>query len=405
MMKILQLARKFPYPLKDGEAIGVTNLAKSLAGFGCQITLLSMNTSKHYVDTSSIPASAFGHYQDIHTVFLDNRVTAIGALKNIFAGTSYHVSRYYIEAFDEKLKMLLRKNDFDIVQLESVYMCPYIDTIRKNSNAKISMRSHNVEYEIWERIVSNNPLAPKNIYLHLQVERLKKYELETLNDVDFLVTVTQRDLDTYRKSGYTGPGLSSPTSMDSTVFNHEILPLDDLSFCFIGSLDWMPNLEGLEWFLKDVWADLVKKYPMAKIHIAGRNTPDKIRALANKNIIIEGEVDDAIAFVSRHKVLVVPILSGSGIRVKILEGMALERVVVTTHIGAEGIDAVNQRDLIFADTAKEFFEALDAILNDKYDLDEIGSNARVFIKKHFDREKNARNLYDAYQEMMRVSAC
>ena len=147
MTRILQLTKKFPFPLKDGESIAVTNLSQSLKVLDCEITLLSMNTIKHYLDIDSLPPS-FDHYHEIYTVKLDNRVTPLGAFINLFSRESFHVNRFFFKAFRDKLTDLLHKNQYDVIQLETLYLAPYIDLIRKYSNAQVVMRSHNVEFEI-----------------------------------------------------------------------------------------------------------------------------------------------------------------------------------------------------------------------------------------------------------------
>jgi len=128
------------------------------------------------------------------------------------------------------------------------------------------------------------------------------------------------------------------------------------------------------------------------LHIAGRNTPDNIKSLASESIIIEGEVDDAKAFINQHPITIVPLLSGSGMRVKILEGMALSRVVISTSIGMEGIDAKDKIEIIKADTPEDFANNLHWILNDKEEQNKIASNARKYIAAHFDTEANAKKL-------------
>lgn len=390
-MRILQLTKKFPFPLKDGESIAVTNLSKSLKALGCEITLLSMNTVKHYVNTDSLP-DTFDHYKRIYTVELDNRVTVFGALKNLFTSDSYHVCRFYYEEFRLKLVELLKQDSYDIIQLETLYLAPYIDLIRTFSNAKIVMRSHNVEFEIWDRITENTTFLPKKLYIRYLAKKLRRFELDQLDKYDALVTVTQRDLNAYINHGFKGKGLALPIGIDTGEYVSNKLDFDELSISFIGSLDWLPNLEGLNWFLEEVWPEIRRTRPKLKLHIAGRNTPDSIRALANDSIVVEGEVEDAHKFINQHAITIVPLLSGSGMRVKILEGMALGRVVISTQIGMEGIDAHHKEDILVADSEDEFIQAIQWIMNNEEAAENLAIKAKAFIKTNFDREVNARKL-------------
>jgi len=398
-MKILQLTKKFPYPLKDGESIAVTNLSKSLVAHGCEMTLLSMNTSKHFVEIDQLP-DTYNHYNAIHTVYLDNRVTAIGALANLISLDSYHVSRFDYKEYRDKLIELLEAEKFDIIQLETLYLAPYIETIKNHSSAKVIMRSHNVEFEIWNRVVDSTSFLPKKWYLRYLSNKLRTFELERLEHYDALVTVTQRDLDQYKSLGYIGIGISSPIGVDLNQYEPRDNDLTQLSLSFIGSLDWMPNLDGLNWFLKEVYPAVIKKYRYLIFSIAGRNTPKSIVDLSSDNILIHGEVDSAINFINDNPIMIVPLLSGSGMRVKILEGMALKKVVISTAVGAEGINAVHKESILIADTPAEFLECIKWLLDSPVRMTDVGQRARQFIGEYFDESKNAEKLVSFYNSIL-----
>jgi len=397
-MKILQLTKKFPYPLKDGESIAVTNLAKSLVAQGCEMTLLSMNTSKHFVETDKLPSS-YDHYEAIHTVYLDNRVTVLGAITNLFTSESYHVSRFDFQLYKDKLIELLKDNVYDIIQLETLYLAPYADVIRQYSNAKVVMRSHNVEFEIWNRVVESTSFLPKKWYVSHLTSKLRNFEIQSLKKYDALVTVTQRDLDQYVSLGFSKDSLTSAIGIDIEKYKPRSKPIEELSLSFIGSLDWMPNLDGLDWFLNDIWNDVLGQTPNIKLHIAGRNTPESILLLANDNLLIHGEVDSAVGFINDYPIMIVPLLSGSGMRVKILEGMALGKVVISTTIGAEGIDAVHQESIMIADTKDEFLAAIAWLNEDRSQISKIGNAAREYIGKNFDQMTNAEKLVNFYNNL------
>ncbi len=397
-MKILQLCKKFPYPLKDGESIAVTYLSNALHNLGCEMSLLSMNTSKHYMDISELPAD-FNHYKEIHVTALDNSIKAFDAFKNLFSSESYHVSRFVCADFKNKLISLLQNNEYDVVQLETLYLAPYIDVIKQYSNAIITMRAHNVEFEIWERITSNTKFLPKRWYLQYLTRKLKRYELEHLNKYDYLVAVSERDLKKFKTLGYKNGAMSSPIGLDmknyATINSRK--SIDDI--CFIGALDWIPNMEGLMWFIENVWPELNRNYPDLKFHIAGRNTPDSLKNLNLPNLVVHGEVADAIEFVDKFSMMIVPLFSGSGMRVKILEGMALGKVVITTTLGKEGIHAENDVHLLVADNPEEFINQISGVLTGQKDKAQIGKSARSFVEGYYDHGVNAMKLLEKYRSL------
>jgi len=397
-MKILQLCKKFPYPLKDGESIAVTYLSNALYEQGCEITLLSMNTTKHFTNVGELPPD-FNHYKSIHVTDLDNKIKVFDAFKNLFSKESYHVSRFISKEFENKLIELLEQENFDVVQLETLYLAPYIDTIKKHSNALVTMRAHNVEFEIWERITNNTSFLPKKWYLKYLTEKLKRFELNRLNDYDYLIAVSERDLKQFKHLGYKNGAMASPIGLNLGNYAR-IIPGQNLNdMCFIGALDWMPNLEGLTWFLQETWPLLHKKFPGITFHIAGRNTPSSLLQKREQGINVHGEVDNAIDFINQYPIMIVPLFSGSGMRVKILEGMALGKVVVTTTLGKEGIEAEHGKHLLIADDPESFIKAIENIHKNPGLVRSIGQNAKQFVEDFYDHNHNANLLLNKYREL------
>ena len=401
-LSILQLGKKFPYPLKDGESVAVTQMSKALNQLGCEITLLCMNTSKHYFDIKDLPRD-YNHYKEIHFTSVDNVIKPIDALKNLFSKESYHVSRFISKSFDDKLIELLKQNDYDIIQMETLYLAPYIDTIKKHSNAIVSMRAHNVESEIWERIAKNTRFLPKKLYLNYLTSKLKRFEVDNLNSYDYLIAVTEKDLQTFIKMGYKNGAMTSPIGIDMSNYGKVNFPgikLKD-TICFLGSLDWMPNLEGLDWFLKKVWPVLHMLRPNLKFHIAGRNTPKHILDLNIPNVVVHGEIEDATQFLAEHAILLVPLFSGSGMRVKILEGMAMGSVIVATAMGAEGIPCTDQENILIADNKEMFLEKIEKCLDNPVLMKNISNNAIKFVNKNFDYIQVGKQLLKSYKEKLK----
>lgn len=400
-MKVLQLCKKFPYPLKDGESIAVTYLSRAMVELGHEVSLLSMNTSKHYTDVEALPED-FNHYSEIHVTPLDNALTIKDAFFNLFSKDSYHVSRFVCQDFKQKLVELLQTQSFDVIQLETLYLTPYIEVIREHSDAIIAMRAHNVEFEIWERIAENTTFLPKKWYLKYLTSKLKDYELSNLNEYDYLIAVSETDLRKFKQLGYKNGAMASPIGLDITQYNQSQKPStsNGLSLGFIGALDWIPNMEGLEWFLDKVWPRIHEAMPEVTFHIAGRNTPDHLFALDLPNVIIHGEVPDAVAFMQQYNIMVVPLFSGSGMRVKILEAMALGKLVISTSLGCEGIHAQHGEHILIADTVKSFADQILAGLNNASMQEVIGQSARKFILDTYDYKSNAQKLMDKYQYLL-----
>lgn len=395
-MRILQLCKKFPYPINDGEVIAITNLARAFKALGAEVHLLCINTPKHFFDIAQLPDS-FNFYKTIQSVPVDTDLKPRQAFLNLFSSKSYHIDRFVSANFSEKIKETLEKIQPDIVQLETLFLAPYIADIRKHSNAQIVMRAHNVEHEIWSRITKNTPALLKRKYLAYLTRKLKKFELDHLNKYDLLVPITNRDLATFQKLGFTGSHEVIPIGIDHQLYQSDPIKTNEpLSISFIGSLDWVPNLEGMDWFIKNAWPKMRAAFPDLTLHLAGRNTPNHLYELAPQKIIVHGEVPDAQAFINQHPIMIVPLLSGSGMRVKILEGMALGRVVITTSIGLEGIEASHEQEVLIANTANEWFECLKYCQENPDRLSEIGTAARKLIQTTYDNLEIGQRLLQRF---------
>ena len=399
-MKILFLCKKFPYPLKDGESIAVSNLGRDLKALGCDISLLSMNTSKHYSDPTALPED-YNHFSAIYTVDVDNSIKPWRALTSLLSGKSYHVQRFESNAFRDKLVEVLSKETFDIIQVETLYLAPYIDTIRACTQAPIVMRAHNVEHEIWERITHHTSSNVRKLYLRYLTKQLKAYEIEQFPYYDYLVTLTERDLAHFRAKGYKNGAAAAPIGFDISAYPH-VEPRfgPDMSVCFIGSLDWMPNREGLEWFLEHCWPDIHARWPGITFHIAGRNTPVELLERKWPGVTVHGEVADATAFVQQHAAMIVPLFSGSGMRVKIAEGMMMGKVVITTTIGKEGIAGEDRQHFLVADTSAQMIEAVRLCVEEPDRAAMMGQEAQSNASLQFDSVNAAKKILDVYTQLL-----
>ncbi len=399
-MKVLFLCKKFPYPLKDGESIAVSNLCKELKALGCDITLLCMNTSKHYINPQHLP-SEYDYFTRIHSIDLDNTLKPWKAIASMVSGESYHISRFNSVVFRTKLIQVLKEEQFDIVQLETLYLAPYVDTIRAYSKARVVMRAHNVEHEIWERITQNTGSNIRKWYLGHLTRKLRQYEIEQFPSYDYLVTLTDRDLNQFKDKGYKNGASSAPIGFDATLYPYSPSKFGkEMSLCFIGSLDWMPNLEGLNWFLQNCWPLIHKKWPLVSLHIAGRNTPMSLLQLRLPNVTVHGEVSDAVEFISRHPVMIVPLFSGSGMRVKIVEGMVMGKVIITTSLGREGIEGKHKEHLLVANEAQDFLKSIAYCVENPNEALRIGEKAQEKATGQFDGQQAARQIMDIYQKLL-----
>lgn len=398
-MKVLQLCNKPPFPPVDGGCVAMNAITSGLLANGHEVKVLAINTPKHSFQKEKIPAEYFQKTK-IESVFINTNLSVLKALKNLFTKGSYNVERFYSKAFEEKLITLLKKDDFDVVHFESLFVAPYLEAVKKYSDGKTVLRAHNTEHLIWERLAMQSENLLKKRYLNFLAQRMKKYETEILNEFDGIAAITAQDRVIFMKNGCQKPIEVFPLGIDSAQYK----PADENeveypSLFHLGSMDWQPNEEGIKWFLENVWLKINEQFPEMKLYLAGRNMPEWLRSLEMRNVLVEENVGNAHDFMRNKAVMIVPLLSGSGMRVKIIEGMALGKAIISTTVGAEGIDCKDGENILIADTPEKFVEQTTKSVNNKHFYNMICSNARKQAVEKYNYKRIAEELSNYYKSL------
>ena len=388
-MRILQLCNKPPYPPIDGGTKAMHNITQGLLDAGHQVKVLCISTKKHPLKVASIP-DELRERTRIEGVFVDTSLNVVDAFTDLVTADNYNISRFFSPDMDIRLIQLLSQEEFDIIHLESLFVTPYIPTLRRYSKARIVLRSHNLEHVIQERIAQGERNILKKPYRKFLARQLKNYENEVLKQVDGVAAITSADAEQMGSHGCTTPIITIPFGVNPAEYAASRPPGEPIFF-HLGSMDWLPNEEGIRWLLRAVWPRVLQTHPKAKLHLAGNRMPkDMIRARLPGTTVV-GRVPDANRYISQRHVMLVPLFSAGGMRVKIIEGMAMGKCIISTSIGAEGIDIEPGKNILIADTAAAFTEQIDKVLADPQMADTIGTRARELIRK---RHTNAEIIKD-----------
>lgn len=401
-MNILLVAHKPPYPPVDGGTLATLNMALGLAKAGNRVTVLAMVTPKHPSEESQIPDDyrAMVDFRHHHVGISTNPFQ--GILNLLFSRKPYNIKRFEDSGFRDSLRGLLQATHFDIIQLEGLYLYPYVKTIRKNSTAFVVLRAHNVENIIWARLAKDGRNILRAWYFHILAKRIEKIEKEIICRVDALVPISPNDSDWFRSHGGGIPSITIPATYFPQPEPKQGVQAPPNAICYLGALDWLPNTEGLEWFIARVLPILRDRIDSLTVHIAGRNAPQGLvkRLSHTDNVIYHGEVGNAISYLSGYRIMIAPIISGSGIRVKIVEGMFLGKAIATTTIGCEGIAAVNGEHLLIADSPESFADAIEKLVNSDELISHISTKARTFASENFDAIGQSIRLTEFYKALI-----
>ena len=233
------------------------------------------------------------------------------------------------------------------------------------------------------------------------MQKLKRFELQFLSKVDGILAISELD-NTYFKQFTEAKNYVIPYGIDDIdirIAENEITQRQcDCNLFYIGALDWIPNQKGLIWFIKEVWPVINKDLTYAKLHIAGRNTPKSLINLINstKNVQFYGEIEDAKSFMLSYSAMVVPLFSGSGIRVKIIQALGYGIPVIASSKAVEGINAEHEKHILIANNPREFSTCIRRILTDKHLYIQLSRNGKELIQLKYNNKAYIRGLVNFY---------
>lgn len=393
-MKILVLAKQCPFPLDDGASIAIHMLSKGLVVAGATVDLLAFNTVKHRYD-GDLDISELSHYNSIQLIDLDNRPAVIGAALNMMTKQSYHASRYRSPKMELRLSSILAKQHYDFVQIESSHLLIYYDLISRYHSGKIVLRAHNIEHLIWRRYQARLENIILSRYHHIQANRLRDIEEQYTPKLDGILTVSEVDKEFFFPLNQRS--FTIPIGLDMPSVGDQLRKTSSPTFGFIGSMDWSPNIEGLRWLFDHVITPSNSAFRMV---LAGRNFETaKLGIPSRGNIRILGEIEDVNEFWNQVDVLMVPLFSGSGTRVKIIEAFTHQKLVLTTSIGIEGIPANDGEHAVIRDQEEDWASAIDKIIGDWPAYDALQRNGRKLAEKYYEYRQVGAAAMEIYQQL------
>ena len=394
-MRILFLCNKLPYPPNEGGSMAMNMMIEGFIKAGHEVKVLAVSSNKYTFNPSEVPED-YKNQTQLETVFIDLKLRIFPAIYCFLRRKSYHVHRFISKEFEAKLEQILKAQNFDIVQIETIFLTPYLKQIRELSHAKVFLRAHNIEHLIWKRLSENTKNPFKSIYLdHLSVQ-LKNYEIDHLEKYDGIICISKVD-EKYYSNFTKEPMITATFGLDLKHYkpHQKAEPLNSLSF--IGALNWMPNEEGLKWFLKEIWPSIHDKFPSLKFYIASKEIPKWLTDSATEKVELVSDLQHAKDFITSKSIMVVPLKSGSGIRIKIIEGMALEKAIISTTIGAEGINYTDGENILIADRKEEFLAQISLCMDDQNFIKSIGKKARKTAEEDHNADKIIKDLVSFYQ--------
>jgi len=377
----------------------VYNTIKGLVNRGHQVSLVALNAKHNFQEP---PEDSLLEQINYRAYDIDTSVSVFDVALNLFSKTSFNIDKYYDPDFEKLLIREVRNNDYDVIQFDGLFVSLYMNAVRKNCTSKLIYRAHNVEHQVWQRLAAlkNDPF--KKSYLKMHARRIKNYELEQLNKVDAIAVFTEQDKSTLMEYGTKVPIEILPVGINLDLYKPDYSKTEVPTLFFLGSLDWLPNREGIEWFLENFHKDIESGDLPVKFYVAGNDIPERFDDYeVMGKIFIPGEVDNALEFVNSKSIMIVPLLSSGGVRVKIVEGMAMEKCIISTSLGAEGIKFTDGENILIANSFDAFYDAIKRCISDEKYCRYIGLNARKLIEQQHDINVVTDKLVNLYNKLLK----
>ena len=376
-MNLLILSHKPPYPIVDGGCHAMDRFVRDLLKTfpSAKVHYLCIATQKHPFQADEIPKDLSKHIS-FSSVEISTRINPWTAFIHVLQNKSYHISRFKQSPILEKIVAITEKESLDYIFFESIFCGAYIDEIMSLSQAKRVLRAHNVEHLIWEKLSLNSKNPLKRWYLSHLSKTLRSFELNFVSKNDHVFSIAPSDNHYFKNNGVQQTNYI-PVSMQGK----ESKALKSNAICFLGAYNWMPNKEGLLWFSNEVFPALLQQHPALILNVAG-SFSEEIKVLRNKKqIVLHGFVPSSKSFISKHGIFIAPILSGSGIKMKVLEAMSLGVPCVLSAHAAEGLDL--PEIIPVCHNNEDFIKQVSLLLQSEDLARKVGAEGLNYIKENY----------------------
>lgn len=385
-MNILFVSALMPYPLYSGGQVRVYNLIRRLA-------------KKHDITLATFLRSLDEKRWEKDLSFCKKIITFYrghawqpGYVLRAIAGTKpLLLASYDHEDLREEIATELATGEYDLVHIEPWYVWPSIPI----TTTPVVAVTHNIEYGIYAQYARTFPFAPVRPFYYWDVVKLRFWEEHVWKRASKVIAVSPDDARVIQESiGSRSSVAVVPNGVDVTSFHFVVKKIGRRPvLLFVGSFAWMQNRDAIVWLVKEIWQRIRSRHPNANLRVVGRNMPDAIRSrVTGGGITILEHVEDIQKEFQAADILLAPIRIGGGTSFKILEAMASGLPVVTTTLGATGLNVTHGQELMIGDTPDQLVDAADTLLSSPQKRQEIAKRARIIIEKHYTWDRIASSL-------------
>ena len=400
-MRLLYVSVVYPLPPNNGSKMRILSILRAIANAGHDVTLVAFAEPEEIGGTDQELAGVCKESDIIprRMVSLSQGKNYTGRLRALFAPTPFTLNRFRSEAVRARITERLRSGKFDAVICDNVYSAINLPA----TDVPVVMNSQNVEYVILERFVEQEGNSPKSWYAWLEASKLRRFEAAMYQRATLALTCSCVDAELVRKLCPSLPVAVVPNVVDVSEYDVHAEE-DDQTIIYQGGMDWFPNRDALEYFVRDILPLVQKEISGVRLIAAGRSPVPEFRARFQDVPALEftGTLPDLKPVIARATVSVVPLRIGSGTRLKILEGGAMGKAMVSSSIGVEGLDFANGKEILIADEPAQFARHVVALLRDPAQRRRLGTAARKRVLADYDLRALERSVVAALSLLERA---
>jgi GT2 family glycosyltransferase/glycosyltransferase involved in cell wall biosynthesis len=384
--QMLMVSPFSPYPPLHGGAVRMYSLLKRLR-HNFEIDLISYADTPAEFDSESIEEL---RKMCRRVILIDRDVSSVGGILE-----PSHTRGFRSEEMAQEIEYFLDREDYDVVQVEYTRMSHFMPS--RTANMVRVLVEHDVSFVSLGRSRATLHGFTAQVGLWFDWMRMLRYEIKAVENADLVAVMSETDKAVLGKFVDTSSIFSIPNGVDCEQFQFTTDGRESGSILFVGFFRHEPNVKAVNYFYRDVLPIVRNNHPEAHFRIVGAYPPETIRQLGkDARIEVTGRVEDIGHYYRQSAVFVVPLLQGSGTRLKILEAMASGCPIVSTTIGAEGLGTVNGEHILIADTSKEMAEAIHTLLSDPEFGSHMAKRAREYVRTHYDWSVIASRLLKMY---------
>lgn len=387
-MRILWLKTELLHPVDKGGKIRTYNMLKALKR-DCHITYLTLDDGTAD-DKARELASEYCHELICVPHRRREKFTTgfyVELVMNLASDLPYAIKKY--ESAEMRREIEKRVGQFDVLICD--FLAPAVNVPHDLDCATVLFQ-HNVEAMIWKRHYEVQTNAAKKRYLFRQWRKMFDFEAKACPKFDCVVAVSREDREMMQEQYGVKNVYDVPTGVDTEFFR----PSGEVerkphNLVFTGSMDWLPNEDAIRYFTEEIMPRIKQTIPGVTLTVVGRDPYPALLELSKRDpsVIVTGRVDDVRPYMEAASVYIVPLRIGGGTRLKIYEGMAMEKTIVSTSIGAEGLPVTNGEEIVLADTPESFADAVIKLLQNETLANEIGRRAAARVRREFGWESVA----------------